>query len=148
MTMFAISVEAGVYLRIAASLSIFVLLWFLNAMFRREAVKRDLRQRGNKPKRIWWIVFAWWSPWFYTMPFRVIYSDQKGYVHKARCYVFGLLAASYFGSSRVKWFKDEIIGELPLPEVWASDEIIHPKLKNQNLSGEANRLLENQDESE
>jgi hypothetical protein len=134
------SIETGIYLRIAASLGIFVLIWFLGAMFRREVVKRDLRQRGCKPKRIWWIVFAWWSPWFYAMPFRVIYSDQNGYVHKARCYVFGLLAASHFSSSRVKWFKDEIIGELPLPEVFASNEIIRPKLnqssQTENLSDE------------
>jgi hypothetical protein len=130
------NVETGIYLRIAASLGIFVLIWFLGAMFRREVVKRDLRQRGCKPKRIWWIVFAWWSPWFYAMPFRVIYSDQNGHVHKARCYVFGLLATSRFGSSRVKWFKDEIIGQLPLPEVWAADEVIRPKLTDQNFSDE------------
>jgi hypothetical protein len=59
MTMFAISDNARADLLVAASLGIFVLLWFLAAMFRREAVKRDLRQRGCKPIRIWWLVFAW-----------------------------------------------------------------------------------------
>lgn len=142
---FAISVETGVYLRVAASLSIVVLVWFLIAMFRREAIKRDLRQRGCKPIRIWWLMFAWWSPWFYAIPFRVIYSDRNCSVHKARCYVFSLLLGSRFGANRVKWFKDEIVGKLLLPEVWASNETIRPKLNRRNL--QADNLLENHDDS-
>jgi len=31
---------------------------------------------------------------------------------------------------QIQWVKDEILGELPLPEVWVSDEIITNKLKD------------------
>jgi hypothetical protein len=144
---FAISVEAGVYLRFAASLGIFVLLWFLAAMFRREAVKRDLHQRGCKPIRVWWRVFAWWSPWYEGMPFRVIYSDQNGFIHKAYCWVGHWLLDSPFSPRRVRWIKDKIIGELPLPEVWADSEILRPKLKDGNSTVETDNLLENPNKS-
>jgi len=98
------------YLLVAASLGIFILVWFLAAMFRREAVKRDLRQRGCKPIRIWWQVTAWWSPWLEAMPYRVTYLDPDGLVHKANCYVGHALMAQPFGPLLVKWVKDEIIG--------------------------------------
>ncbi len=142
----AVSVEMGLYLRIAASIGIFVLLWFLGAMFRREAVKRDLHQRGCKPIRIWWLVFAWWSPWYDSMPFRVIYSDQNGLIHKAHCWVGHWLSDSPFGPRRVNWVKDKVIGQLPLPEAWADNEIIHPKLPERDSSTEAINLLNNPDE--
>jgi hypothetical protein len=144
--LFAIGVEAGVYFRIAASIGIFVLLWFLVAMFRREAVKRDLRQRGCKPIRIWWLVFAWWSRLVDSVPFRVIYSDRNGFIHKAYCWVGHELFGSPFGPRRVNWVKDEVIGQLPLPEAWVADEIIRPKLTEWDSSAEANNLPENPDE--
>jgi hypothetical protein len=37
---------------------------------------------------------------------------------------------------RVRWIKDEIIGERPLPEVWASDEMITKKLKDRDSQGD------------
>jgi hypothetical protein len=147
MMMFAISDEARADLLIAASLGIFVLLWFLAAMFRREAVKRDLRQRVCKPIHIWWRVFAFWSSWFDGIPFRVIYSDPNGFIHKAYCSVHRYLLDSPFGPRRVKWFKDKVIGQLPSPEVCADSEIIRPKLAEWDSSAEANNLLKNSEES-
>lgn len=97
------------YFLMAASLGLFILVWFLAAMFRREAVKRDLRRRGCKPIQIWWRVTAWWSPWFDAMPYRVIYLDSNGLIHKANCYVGHSLLASPFDSPVVRWIKDEII---------------------------------------
>lgn len=132
MAMFSISVETGVFLRIAASLGIFVFILYLVAMFRRESVKSDLLQRNCKPIRIWWIGCAWWSPWFDAMPFRVIYSDQNCFIHKAHCWVGHRLFDSPFGPRRVVWVKDNIVGELPLPEVWAESEIVRPKLNEEN----------------
>jgi hypothetical protein len=141
---FADSIDLRIYLRIAAVLCIFVLAWFLAAMFRREAVKRDLRQRGCKPKYIWGIVFAWWAP-FYEVPFRVVYFGPDGSIHKAYCWVGHWLFDLPFSPLRVRWIKDEIVGEIPLPEVWASDEIITKKLKERdsqsdNLLDEYRRL--------
>jgi hypothetical protein len=115
--MTAISIDLGVDLRIAAALGIFTLLWTLAAMFRRESVKRDLRERGCKPIRIWWTVIDWRVRWYDSVPFRVIYSDPNQFVHKACCWVGHGLMASPFGPRRVVWVKDEIIGEVPLPEV-------------------------------
>jgi hypothetical protein len=124
----------GVYLRVAASLGIFILVWFLFAMFRRESVKRDLRQRGCKPIRIWWMVTAWWSPSLDGMPFRVTYSDSNHLIHKASCWVGHRLMDSPLGARRVIWVRDEIIGEMPLPEVSADGGIDRRQLKDNNLT--------------
>jgi hypothetical protein len=148
MTMFAISDNARADLLVAASLGIFVLLWFLAAMFRREAVKRDLRQRGCKPIRIWWLVFAWWSRLVDSVPFRVIYSDRNGFIHKAHCWVGHDLFGSPFGPRRVTWVKDKVVGQLPMTEILVDNEIIGPKLAEWDSSAEANSLLENPDEPE
>ena len=113
--MFTISDEARPYLLIATALGIIVLQWFLVAMFRRESVKRDLRERGCRPIRIWWRVFAWWAPNRAT-PFRTIYSDPTGSIHKADCWVRQDLFGPAFGPRRVRWIKDEVTCEFPLPE--------------------------------
>jgi len=42
----------------------------------------------------------------------------------------GLLGAFLTSPLQIQWVKDEILGELPLPEVWVSDEIITNKLKD------------------
>lgn len=137
----AVSDQMKPYLLIAVTLGIFVLVWFLAAMFRREEVKRDLRQRGCRPIHIWWRVTAWWSPWFEAMPYRVIYSDSNGLIHKANCHVGHSLPALPLDSLRVRWVKDEIIGRLPSPEVRVSEEILLQKLKDQNdRSGEKKHI--------
>jgi hypothetical protein len=133
---FADSIDLEIYLRMAAVPGMVVLLWFLVVMFRREAVKRDLTQRGCKPKSIRWIVFAWWSPWYDATPFRVVYIGQDGSIHKAYCRVGHWLMDSPISPRRVRWIKDEIIGETPLPEVWASDEMITKKLKERDSQGD------------
>jgi hypothetical protein len=115
---------------------------FLLAMFRRAAVKRYLRQRGCEPIKVRWLIFAWWCPWIPVRPsvwvlataFRVIYSEPNRLIHKAYCWVgydVSVVVAPIFSgfSRRIEWAKDEIIGELPLPEVWVSDEIVTKKLK-------------------
>lgn len=120
------------YLLLAASLGIFILVWFLAAMFRREAVKRDLRRRGCKPIHIWWTVIAWGLPYYDSVPFRVIYSDPNHFVHKARCWVGHGLMDFPFAPCRVVWVRDEITGCVPPPEVWVSDESLRQKLKGRN----------------
>jgi hypothetical protein len=115
---------------------------FLLAMFRRTAVKRYLWQRGWEPIKVRWLIFAWWCPWIPVGPsvwvlataFRVIYSDRNRLIHKAYCWVgydVGVVVAPIFSgfSRRIEWVKDETIGELPLPEVWVSDEVVIKKLK-------------------
>lgn len=134
MMMLAIGDDLRVYLLIATTLGIFVVLWFLAAMFRREAVKRDLHQRGCKPIHVWWSPLAYWVPFGWDMiGFRVVYSDASGFVHKAYCYVSRNWLAPVLSARRmVTWLKDEITGQLPAPEVWVDSEIIRPKLKEQN----------------
>jgi len=143
MAVFADAIDLEVTLFLAAfALSILgavFLWWFLLAMFRRVGVKRYLRQRGCEPMKIRWLIFAWWYPWIPMGPsvwvmgtaFQVIYSDPNRFIHKAYCWVgydVGLVFASLFSNSsfprRIEWVKDEIIGELPLPEVWVNDETI------------------------
>ena len=120
---------------------------FLLAMFRRAAVKQYLRQRGWEPIKVRWLVFAWWCPWIPAGPsvwvlataFRVIYSGPNRLIHQAYCWVgydVVVLSAQIFSgfSLRIDWVKDEIIGELPLPEVWVSDEIVCKKLEGNSQS--------------
>jgi hypothetical protein len=72
---------------LGALAGIVVLLFCLAAMFRREAVKRDLFERGCTPLRVWWIPFSLYGPSWGTS-FRVIYRDAAGFRHKAHCYVY------------------------------------------------------------
>lgn len=89
------------------------------AMLRREAVKRSLLERACEPLRIRWLVFAGWCPdsplgllpWV-AMPFRVIYSDPSGLIHRAHCWVgLNVYRDSPFSPRRICWLKDEIIGQ-------------------------------------
>lgn len=137
MTAFAYSVEFEAALFLAAfALGILGAVFsgkFLFAMIRRVAVQRDLRQRGCEPIKVRWLILGWFSPWTRSpgrsvwelaTAFRVIYSDPNRFIHKAYCWVgydLGLVTAS-LGSlltypCRIEWVKDEIIGELRLPEV-------------------------------
>jgi hypothetical protein len=134
MQIIATSDEANAYFLISIALGIFFLLWFLGAMFRRESVKRDLYERGCQPKHIWWTVWAFWAPYLDSIPFRVIYVDPFGAVHKARCYVTHDLFGSAFGPRTVRWVKDEITSQPISPEVWVDGEIIRPKLHARDSS--------------
>jgi hypothetical protein len=96
------------YLLIGAALGVFVLLWFLGAMLHREAVKQDLRERCCEPLHIWWRPFAYWAISRWSTPFRVVYRDAEGRVHKAYCCVYKDLTGSPFGPSRVEWIRDEL----------------------------------------
>jgi len=99
-------------------LGVGIVALFPVAMFRRNAVKRHLLQRGCEPQHIRWLVFTWWCPdsprgllpWI-AMPFRVIYSDSNGFVHRAHCWVGHEVFDSLLSPRRVCWIKDEIVGE-------------------------------------
>jgi hypothetical protein len=94
-------------------------LFFLLAMFQREQVKRDLEDRGFKPLHIWWRPAAYWMCrffWNYWWPtgFRVVYSDDEGFVHKAHCFVFRSFLRDWrWGNRRVRWLTDRVIGAHP-----------------------------------
>ena len=90
-----------------AALDTLFLLWFLNAMYQREAVKRNLFERGCTPVRIWWFTFSLYAGYAGTS-FHVIYRDATGCLHKAHCYVFLSLMGSPFGTRRVNWTKDTV----------------------------------------
>lgn len=77
-------------------------------MFRREAVKQDLWARGGEPLHIQWRPFAYWVTGWWRTPFRVIYRDAEGRLHKAYCCVYKDLAGSPFGPRRVQWIRDEL----------------------------------------
>lgn len=96
------------YVLIAGAFGIFFVLWFLGAMFHREAVKRNLWERGCEPLRIWWQPFAYWATGWWRTPFRVIYRDIEGRLHKAYCCVYKDLMDSPFGPRRVEWIRDEL----------------------------------------
>ena len=95
-----------------------VMALFPVAMFRREAVKRYLLERGCQPRRVRWLVFTWWCPgspkgllpWI-AMPFRVVYSDPNGFIHRANCWVGHEVFDSLFSPRRICWVKDEVVGE-------------------------------------
>src|SRR3954466_3730630 len=134
MQIIAASDEANPYFLISIALGIFLLQWFLFGMFRREAVKRDLHERGCRPIHIGWRVYAWWAPWLDAMPFRAIYSDPFGLIQKAYCYVDHDLFGPAFGPRRVRWVKDGIINQPHSPEVWVDDEVIRPELQESDAS--------------
>jgi len=102
------SADAQVYFSLAAVAGIVLLLLFLNAMFRREAVKRDLHERGCQPLHIWWRPLAYWATGWWRTPFRVIYLDVEGRRHKAYCCVYKDLMDSPLGPRRVEWIQDEL----------------------------------------
>jgi hypothetical protein len=104
--MLSISVEVHAYLMVAVILGIVAVLCFLAAMFRREAVKRELILQGCKPMRVWWLPLSLDAIGKRTV-FRVIYRDPTGAVHKARCYVSVDLFGPPFGPRRVTWLADE-----------------------------------------
>lgn len=101
-----------------------ILALFPFAMLRRHAVKRCVSQRGCESKHVRWLVWASWCPvtpfslldWA-AMPFRVIYVDPSRFIHKAYCWVGRDLYAPMFSPLRIEWVKDEVIGELPVPDL-------------------------------
>jgi hypothetical protein len=97
-------------LAIAFPISLIVLLSFLSAMFQREAVKRELLERGCEPLRIWWMPFYWYGGYNRTC-FHVRYHDESGLLHQAVCSVYVSLMDTPFGPRRVRWLKDQIKGE-------------------------------------
>jgi hypothetical protein len=146
MQIIATSDEANPYFLISIALGVVILQWFLFSMFRREAVKRDLYERGCRARHIWWTVCTFWAPYLDSTPFRVTYVDPLGAVHKACCWVGHRLLDSPFGHRRVTWVKDKIISQPP-PEVWVDDEVIRPKLDERDFSSETARLLEGPDQN-
>jgi hypothetical protein len=143
MAMFAdaVGVETTLFLAaFAASIigAVFLVRFFL-AMFRRAAVKRYLLQRGCAPIKVLWLIIAWRVPvkpsvWVMATAFRVIYSDPNRLVHNSYCWVgydVGIVVAPIFSgfTRHIEFVKDDIIGELPLPQGWVSDEIVTKKLQ-------------------
>lgn len=136
---------------LASSLSILLIIFMmvvsplavlssLFAIYCREQVKKQIRSNGCKPLHIWWQPAAFWlwrcAAVFYHRPkaFRVWYADRQHFIHAAYCFVYcDWFDNPLFGPRKVRWVRDEVVGQLPLPEVWASDEIIRPKLKEQNF---------------
>jgi hypothetical protein len=120
-------------------LSAVFLVRFFFAMLRRAVVKRYLRQRGCTPINVRWLIIAWGirqrpSVAVQAAAFRVIYAEANGLIHKAYCWVgydVSVVVAPIFSRSplQIEWVKDEIIGELPLAEVWVSDKVLTKKLK-------------------
>src|SRR5947199_3566817 len=74
-------------------------LWSLAVILCREWVKNDLRDRICQPISVRWRFFA--STWI-TCAFKVIYSDFRGEIHRARCW-------TYWHRRAVTWESDEII---------------------------------------
>ncbi len=101
------------YVLVAATFGIVLVLCWLWAMFNRQAVKRGLLERGCQPIHIWWVPLAYWATalwvrWWTAVPFRVIYKDAEGRLHKAYCCVYQELMGSPFGPRRIEWIKDEL----------------------------------------
>lgn len=102
------SVDSRVYFALGGVLGVVFLLWFLDAIFRREAVKADLLQRGCQTISISWRPFALWAPRYASTPFRVLYRDPMGRLHRARCSVYMALSSFPLGSREVEWLADEV----------------------------------------
>jgi hypothetical protein len=119
--------DLWVLLPVMSCFGIVAVLGLLWAMFQREAVKRELRHNDCRPLHIWWRPAAYWAPaWFGKTPFRVVYRDPVGLLHKAYCYS-STRSFSGFGSCYVRWLKDEVAGEPVASEVWMSPEVVRAK---------------------
>jgi len=100
-----------VALAVGFPIALVLLLCFLAAMFQREAVKRELAERGCEPLRIWWMPLSLYGGYWDTC-FHVRYRDESGLLHKAICCVYvALMDNPFFGQRRVRWYKDKIKGE-------------------------------------
>lgn len=101
-----------IYLAIAWIVGFLFVGCFLRAMFRREAVKRELLERGCKLLHVWWVPchpVTFWPTCHWGTPFRVIYRDPDEHSHRAYCCVYAALNRTPFGTRRVDWIKDETI---------------------------------------
>lgn len=120
------------------------LMLFLFAMFQREQVKRELRERGRQPLHTRWRPAAYWLPWqsyWGATGFRVVYLDPNGFTHKGYCFVYrSFLQDWQRGNRRVQWLADTVTGQLPLPEVSVDSEIFRPKLEAGSLFEETTNL--------
>ncbi|MEY2427165.1 MAG: hypothetical protein QOJ40_50 [Verrucomicrobiota bacterium] len=139
--------EILTFVPLGAIIGIVGLLCFLFAMFRREAVRRELHEHLCQPLRIWWQPWAYWAPghrFSGTTPFRVVYRDRAGLVHRAYCYVDRSLFGSVFGPRQVHWLTDEIVYKNPSlePTVWVDVEPRRPKLKRWDSTAESRNLLD------
>jgi hypothetical protein len=87
---------------LAIVIVIIAVLQFLCLVACREVVKTDLRQRCCEPISV---RFFWWrflfSGWL-GIPWRVVYSDYRGAMHRAICRVYW--------DRHTTWDSDEIIG--------------------------------------
>jgi hypothetical protein len=75
--------ELGDYLRLLAVVGIVALLQALSLVLAREWVKNDLTERGFRPIRVRWWPWTCWPVW--GPAFRVLYADDAGAIHQARC---------------------------------------------------------------
>jgi hypothetical protein len=96
------------------SFVIIAVLVFLVAMYQREKVKSDLLENDCAPLHIWWCPAAYWAPTaslFDATPFRVIYRDADGVVHKAYCCTHrSFVENPRWGSRTVRWLADTAVG--------------------------------------
>lgn len=129
----SLSFLAVIFLMIFSPLAV---LSSLFAVFCREQVKKQIRSNGCQPLHVWWQPAAFWlwrcAAVYYHRPkaFRVWYADRQHFIHAAYCFVYcDWLDNPLFGPRKVRWVRDQVVGQLPLPEVSASDEIIRPKLE-------------------
>ena len=137
---------------VAMCFGIVAVLCFLFAMFHRESVKRELAENGCTPVHIWWRPAAYWAPFLNSgAPFRVIYRDPRGTLHKAYCSTYRSLLGSPWGPRRVLWLKDEVAEAAPPPESWVFVDglPVRPQLESSGAPApRENFLLESPDQQQ
>jgi len=101
-----------VALTVVFAVSLVLSFSFLSALLQREAVKRDLLDRGCEPLRIWWMPFSLGGTSKSKACFQVRYRDESGCLHQASCCVYvDLMDNPLFGDRRVRWYEDKMKGE-------------------------------------
>ncbi len=86
-----------------------ITLFLLKVVLARERVKVDLQKKQLRPLNVRWRplqVLIFWKKSCLGATFDVVYVDQTGSLHKARCLIF-------HPTSRIDWLADEVISTEP-----------------------------------
>jgi hypothetical protein len=86
-----------------------ITLLLLKVVLARERVKVDLQKRQFHPIIVRWRplqTFIFWKKSCRGSTFDVVYVDQTGSFHQARCLIF-------YSTSKIEWLADELIPTEP-----------------------------------
>jgi hypothetical protein len=86
-----------------------ITLFLLKVVLARERVKVDLQKQQRRPLNVCWRplqTLVFWKKSCLGATFDVVYVDQTGAYHQARCLIF-------YSTAAIDWLADEVISTEP-----------------------------------